>query len=80
MVAVECSRTIARRRGRGQAKAQGEARNLETITLPWLKFKVLTPPPIELRTGTSSGFRRNARGCTALRSSTSACRNSGTAS
>jgi ligand-binding SRPBCC domain-containing protein len=30
----------------------GEARNLEAITPPWLKFEVLTPAPIIMRVGT----------------------------
>jgi ligand-binding SRPBCC domain-containing protein len=29
-----------------------EARNLETITPPWLKFVVLTSTPMEMRVGT----------------------------
>ena len=28
-----------------------DAFNLETLTPPWLKFKVLTPRPIEMRAG-----------------------------
>jgi ligand-binding SRPBCC domain-containing protein len=35
----------------------GEARNLETITPPWLKFEVLTPAPIVLRVGTLIDYR-----------------------
>jgi ligand-binding SRPBCC domain-containing protein len=29
-----------------------EARNLEALTPPWLRFQVLTPEPIEMRAGT----------------------------
>jgi ligand-binding SRPBCC domain-containing protein len=39
-----------------------EARNLETITPPWLKFEVLTPAPIELRSGTLIDYRIRVHG------------------
>ena len=34
-----------------------EARNLEAITPPWLKFEVLTPAPIVMRTGAWIDYR-----------------------
>jgi ligand-binding SRPBCC domain-containing protein len=39
-----------------------EARNLETLTPPWLKFEVLTPAPIEMRTGTLIDYRIRVHG------------------
>lgn len=39
-----------------------DARNLETITPPWLKFEVLTPGPIEMRAGTRIDYRLRIRG------------------
>jgi ligand-binding SRPBCC domain-containing protein len=39
-----------------------EARNLETITPPWLKFEVLTPAPIEMRSGTLIDYRIRVHG------------------
>ena len=34
-----------------------EARNLEILTPPWLKFEVLTPDPIAMRAGTLIDYR-----------------------
>jgi hypothetical protein len=39
-----------------------EARNLETITPPWLKFEVLTPGPIVMRPGTLIDYRIRVHG------------------
>jgi ligand-binding SRPBCC domain-containing protein len=39
-----------------------EARNLETLTPPWLKFEVLTPAPITLRTGALIDYRIRVHG------------------
>jgi len=39
-----------------------DAFNLERITPPLLKFKVTTPPPIEMREGTLISYRLRVRG------------------
>jgi ligand-binding SRPBCC domain-containing protein len=39
-----------------------DARNLETITPPWLKFEVLTPEPIVLRPGALIDYRIRVHG------------------
>lgn len=39
-----------------------EARNLETITPPWLRFEVLTPAPIVMRTGALIDYRIRVHG------------------
>ena len=39
-----------------------EARNLETLTPPWLNFEVLTPAPIEMRPGTLIDYRIRVHG------------------
>jgi hypothetical protein len=38
------------------------ARNLETLTPPWLRFDVLTPEPIEMRRGTHIEYRLRLHG------------------
>jgi ligand-binding SRPBCC domain-containing protein len=39
-----------------------EARNLEAITPPWLKFEVLTPAPIAMRPGALIDYRIRVHG------------------
>jgi ligand-binding SRPBCC domain-containing protein len=39
-----------------------DARNLETITPPWLHFSVITPEPIEMAVGTLLDYRLRIRG------------------
>ena len=39
-----------------------EARNLEELTPPWLRFQVLTPEPIEMREGLKIDYRLRLRG------------------
>jgi len=39
-----------------------EARNLEAITPPWLRFEVLTPAPIEMRAGAWIDYRLRVHG------------------
>lgn len=39
-----------------------EARNLELITPPWLRFEVLTPEPIEMAPGVLIDYRLRLRG------------------
>ncbi|MDQ6810994.1 MAG: SRPBCC family protein [Actinomycetota bacterium] len=39
-----------------------EARNLEKLAPPWLRFEVLTPDPIEMRAGAVIEYRLRLRG------------------
>jgi hypothetical protein len=39
-----------------------EARNLETLTPPWLQFEVLTPAPIQMRPGALIDYRIRVHG------------------
>ena len=36
--------------------------NLDAITPPWLDFRIVTPPPIEMRVGTLIDYRLKVRG------------------
>jgi len=40
----------------------GDARNLEKLTPPWLRFAVLTPEPIDMRAGALIDYRLRVRG------------------
>jgi ligand-binding SRPBCC domain-containing protein len=39
-----------------------DAHNLEAITPPWLRFQVVTPPPIPMRPGTQIEYRLRLHG------------------
>jgi ligand-binding SRPBCC domain-containing protein len=39
-----------------------QARNLEALTPPWMRFNVLTPEPIEMRAGTLIDYRLQVHG------------------
>ena len=40
----------------------GDARNLERITPPWLRFRVITPDPVEMGRGTLIRYRLRLHG------------------
>jgi ligand-binding SRPBCC domain-containing protein len=39
-----------------------DARNLETLTPPWLRFEILTPAPVEMRVGARIDYRLRLHG------------------
>jgi ligand-binding SRPBCC domain-containing protein len=39
-----------------------KAENLERLTPPWLHFRILTPPPIEMRQGAAIAYQLRVRG------------------
>ena len=39
-----------------------DARNLEAITPPWVNFAILTPEPIDMRTGARIDYRLRVHG------------------
>lgn len=39
-----------------------DARGLETLTPPWIRFKIVTPTPIEMRPGTVIDYQLRIRG------------------
>jgi ligand-binding SRPBCC domain-containing protein len=43
-----------------------QARNLEELTPPWLRFSVVAPGPIEMREGTLIEYRLRVRAAAAL--------------
>jgi ligand-binding SRPBCC domain-containing protein len=40
----------------------GRAENLERITPPWMHFRILTPPPIVMKQGTTIEYKLRVRG------------------
>src|SRR4051794_35406649 len=40
----------------------GDTRNLEVLTPPWLRFCVLTPPPIKMHLGTLIDYKLGVHG------------------
>jgi ligand-binding SRPBCC domain-containing protein len=39
-----------------------QAENLETITPPWLQFRILTPKPVDMRAGATITYKLRVRG------------------
>lgn len=39
-----------------------EAENLETLTPPWLHFRIVTPQPVKMRQGATIAYRLRVRG------------------
>jgi len=39
-----------------------DARQLETLTPPWIRFKIITPLPIEMQAGTAIDYKLRIRG------------------
>lgn len=58
---LDCTMWVPRPRGEVFAFF-ADARNLETLTPPWLHFRILTPTPLEMRAGARIDYRLRIRG------------------